>query len=38
MDSLINHLPCPILVTNAIGHILTTNTNLLQLVGGTSEQ
>ena len=38
MDTLINHLPCPILVTDAIGHILMTNTNLLQLVGGTAEQ
>lgn len=38
MDSLINQLPCPILVTDATGHILITNTNLLQLVGGTAEQ
>lgn len=38
MDTLINHLPCPILVTDTTGHILMTNTNLLQLVGGTAEQ
>lgn len=38
MDTLINQLPCPILLTDATGHILMTNTNLLQLVGGTAEQ
>ena len=38
MDTLINQIPCPILLTDATGHILMTNTNLLQLVGGTAEQ
>ena len=38
MNTLINQLPCPILLTDATGHILMTNTNLLQLVGGTAEQ
>lgn len=38
MDTLINQLPCPILLTDATGHIIMTNTNLLQLVGGTAEQ
>ena len=38
MNTLINQLPCPILLTDATGHILMTNTNLLQLVGGTDEQ
>jgi diguanylate cyclase (GGDEF)-like protein/PAS domain S-box-containing protein len=38
MNTLINQLPCPILLTDATGHIIMTNTNLLQLVGGTAEQ
>ena len=38
MNTLINQLPCPILLTDATGHILMTNTNLLKLVGGTAEQ
>jgi sigma-B regulation protein RsbU (phosphoserine phosphatase) len=38
MDILINQLPCPILITDPTGHILMTNTNLLQLVGGTAEE
>lgn len=37
MDTLINQLPCPILVTDSTGHILMSNTNLLQLVGGSAE-
>ena len=38
MNTLINQLPCPILLTDATGHIIMTNTNLLKLVGGTAEQ
>lgn len=38
MNNLIDQLPCPILVTDATGHILITNADLLQLVGGTAEE
>lgn len=38
MNNLIDQLPCPVLITDATGHILITNANLLQLVGGTAEE
>ncbi|MDP3300512.1 MAG: ATP-binding protein [Sulfuricurvum sp.] len=38
MNNLIDQLPCPVLITDAMGHIFMANTNLLQLVGGYAEE
>ncbi|MDP3118849.1 MAG: ATP-binding protein [Sulfuricurvum sp.] len=38
MNNLIDQLPCPVLITDAMGHIFMANTNLLQLAGGSAEE
>ena len=38
MNNLLNQLPCPALITNASGNVLAVNTDLLTLIGGTTEQ
>ena len=35
MDNLLNQLPCPTLITDKSGYVLSINTDLLALVGGT---